>query len=164
MKKLFGFVLGFCTLVFSAVAATNSAPRHPCLMLTPDEVMTIRAGRGHAPLFDAAYDAARQQIDRALTNTPDVPVPLDSAGVTHLRHAQNGNELQLAGFLYQITGDQRYAGFVKDLLNRYAELYPTLGNIPPPRAPRRAGCSGSRSTSASGWCASARPTTAFTIR
>ena len=130
MKKLFCFALGFCTLVFSAVAATNSVPRHPCLMLTPEEVVTIRAGRGHAPLFDAAYDAARQQIDRALTNTPDVPVPLDSAGVTHLRHAQNGNEMQLAGFLYQITGDQRYAGFVKDLLNRYADLYPTLGKHP----------------------------------
>ena len=130
MKKLFCVALGLVALVFSAGAATNSVPRHPCLMLTPDEVVTIRTGLGQAPLFDAAYEAAKQQIDRALANPRDVPVPQDAAGITHLRHAQNGNEMQLAGFLFQISGDKRYAGFVKELLDRYADLYPTLGKHP----------------------------------
>ena len=129
MKKVLCLLPVLFGLTLSAMAATN-ALQHPCLMLTPDEAITIRTNLGHAPWFDVAFNNAKAQVDRALSLPREVPVPQDAAGVTHLRHSQNGNEMQLAGFLYQVTGDQRYAVFVKDLLNRYAELYPTLGKHP----------------------------------
>jgi hypothetical protein len=99
-------------------------------VLSPAEVATIRENVGHHPLFDAAFNDAKQRIDRALASPIDVPVPKDAAGYTHERHKQNYTEMQLAGLLFQITGEKRYAEFVKQRLDRYAELYPTLGRHP----------------------------------
>ena len=129
MKKIFflALVLGAC--VFPSVAATNEI-QHPCLMLTPGEVAKIKSGLGHAPLFDAAFGEAKAQVEHALAAPLDVPVPLDASGVTSQRHEKNGSEMQLAGFLFQVTGEKRYADFIKNLLERYADLYPTLGKHP----------------------------------
>lgn len=90
----------------------------------------MRAARGHAPLFDAALADAIRKMDRVLAAPMDVPQPKDAAGYTHERHKQNYVEMQLAGFLYQVTGEARYAEFVKAMLEKYAVLYPTLGNHP----------------------------------
>ncbi len=129
MKKVLCFALGIGVFAFSCAAATN-AWQHPCLMLTPSEVVTIRANLGRAPLFDAAFSEAKAQVEHALVAPAGVPVPLDASGVTAQRHEKNGSDLQTAGFLFQITGDKRYAEFVKDLLKRYADLYPKLGKHP----------------------------------
>ncbi len=129
MKKIFFLALVLSAFVYPSVAATN-AIQHPCLMLTPGEVAKIKSGLGHAPLFDAAFSEAKIQVEKALAATPEVPVPFDASGVTSQRHEKNGSEMQLAGFLFQITGDKRYVGFIKGLLDRYAELYPTLGKHP----------------------------------
>ena len=129
MKKIIFLALVLSALVLSSVAATNTI-QHPCLMLTPSEVAKIKSGLGHAPLFDAAFSEAKTQVEKALAAPLDVPVPLDASGVTSQRHEKNGSEMQLAGFLFQITGEKRYASFVKDLLDRYAVLYPTLGKHP----------------------------------
>ena len=51
-------------------------------------------------------------------------------GYAHERHKQNYREMQPAGALWQITGDARYARFVRDMLEKYAVLYPTLGAHP----------------------------------
>jgi hypothetical protein len=98
--------------------------------LTPVEVVTVRENLGRYPLFDTAVQEAKAQVERALSAPIDVPVPRDAAGATHERHKQNYLEMQLAGFLYQVTGETRYATFVKAMLERYAELYPTLGQHP----------------------------------
>ncbi len=63
-----------------------------------------------------------------------MPVPRDAAGYTHERHKQNYIEMQLAGMLYQLTSDPRYVDFVRALLDRYADLYPTLGDHPAARS------------------------------
>ena len=34
--------------------------------------------------------------------------------------------MQKAGLLFQITGDEVYANFIKDMLLEYAEMFPTL--------------------------------------
>ena len=130
VKRMFLRLPGLLALALSAAAAPAGTLHHPCLVLTPPEVAAIRASPGRAPLFDTAFSAAKTQIERALAAPPDVPVPRDAVGVTSIRHGRNGVELQLAGFLYQATGDARYAAFVKNLLNRYADLYPTLGKHP----------------------------------
>ncbi|PTX96649.1 heparinase II/III family protein [Opitutus sp. ER46] len=114
----------------AAWASAAIAPTHPRLLLTPDGVTALRQNLGRAPLFDAALAEAKAQVDRALAAPLEVPVPRDAAGYTHERHKQNYTEMQLAGLLYQVTRDAKYARFVRDLLERYAQLYPTLGAHP----------------------------------
>ena len=123
-------LLAYTALAVVLHSALSAAPVHPCLLLTPAEVTLIRAQRGQAPLFDVALDEAAEKIARALAAPIVVPVPADAAGFTHERHKANYAEMQLAGFLYQITGEARYAEFVKTMLGKYAVLYPTLGNHP----------------------------------
>jgi hypothetical protein len=130
MKKLLRSAFGLLSLALSHAVAPAAPQHHPCLLLTPAEVVTVRENLGRYPLFDAAVHEAKAQVERALSAPIDVPVPRDAAGATHERHKQNYVEMQLAGFLYQITGETRYAAFVKAMLERYAELYPTLGQHP----------------------------------
>lgn len=119
-------------VTLASIAASSAAPAgaHPRLLLTPAEVQEIRAARGQAPLFDAAWVEATARVERALAAPVIVPQPKDAAGFTHERHKANYAEMQLAGFIYQVTGEARHAAFVKAMLEKYAVLYPTLGNHP----------------------------------
>ncbi len=130
MKELLGSAFGLLALALPPAVVRAAPQTHPCLLLTPAEVVMIRENLGRYPLFDAAVEEARAQVERALAAPLDVPVPRDAAGPTHERHKQNYLEMQLAGFLYQITGEPRYATFVTALLERYAGLYPTLRQHP----------------------------------
>lgn len=107
-----------------------AAKSHPHLLYNADDFAAMRAAQGKFPLFDAAVADARRRVDRALAAPINVPQPKDAAGYTHERHKQNYTEMQLAGFLYQLTGEKRYADFVREHLRRYAALYPTLGRHP----------------------------------
>jgi hypothetical protein len=111
-------------------ASGLAAKSHPHLLYTAEDFAAMRAAQGKFPLFDAAVADARRRVDRALAAPLDVPQPKDAAGYTHERHKQNYTEMQLAGFLYQLTGEPRYADFVREHLRRYAALYPTLGRHP----------------------------------
>lgn len=116
-------------LVSAATAAAQPAPP-PSIFLTRAEAASIRASAGKYPLLDRSLAAARQTADRALAGAIDVPQPGEAGGYAHERHKQNYRELQAAGLLYQIGGDARYARFVRDMLEKYAVLYPTLGAHP----------------------------------
>jgi oligo-alginate lyase len=118
-----------------ASASAMIAPTHPRLLLTPPDVAAIRENLGKYPMFDAAVAQARAEVEKALQTPIQVPIPRDAAGATHERHKQNYVEMQLAGFLYQVTGDRRCAAFVKDMLLQYAELYPKLGPHPAGKGP-----------------------------
>lgn len=109
--------------------AEAQQPR-PLTILTPHDVQMIREGARKYPLFDKAFSEAKQKVEAALTSPVDVPIPKDAGGYTHERHKQNYREMQLAGMLYSVTGDHRYAKFVRDMLLKYAGLYPTLPNHP----------------------------------
>lgn len=128
------FAVAGLAMAVAVASASGKEPAkssgHPRLLLTPAEVVSIRANLGRAPLFDAALAGAKEKMERALAAPQVVPVPADAAGFTHERHKQNYAEMQLAGFLYQITGEARYADFVKTMLRKYAALYPTLGDHP----------------------------------
>ena len=80
--------------------------------------------------FKKTLDEAKEKIDKIITNSIDVPVPKDAAAYTHERHKQNYNEMHLAGILYQITKNNQYAEFIKKMLMKYAELYPTFKQHP----------------------------------
>lgn len=60
-----------------------------------------------------------------------VPLPKDpGGGFTHEQHKRNYRAIYLGGQLYRITGDRRYAEYVRDMLLAYADLYPKLGEHP----------------------------------
>ena len=69
-------------------------------------------------------------VDAALQQPMDVPPPGEAGGYEHERHKQNYREMQAAGLLFTITGEEKYAQFVKNMLMKYAALYPTLGPHP----------------------------------
>lgn len=124
----------FLALLTASLFGGESTPtvdsRHPRLLYSPADFTAMRAAAGQQPLFDTAVAQAKQKIEKALAAPHDVPQPKDAAGYTHERHKQNYSEMQLAGFLYQLTGEKRYAEFVREHLVRYATLYPTLGRHP----------------------------------
>lgn len=113
----------------------HSSDAHPCLTLTARGVQQIRAQLGSVPLFDQTFEEAIGEVDKELKASIEVPVPKHIAGgYTHERHKQNFFVMKKAGALYQITGDEKYARYVKDMLLAYAKLYPSLGLHPADRS------------------------------
>jgi hypothetical protein len=114
-------------LVFPVVA---SAQRHPGIFINKTEAAAIRASAAKYPLMKQSLDEAKAVVETAIKSPMDVPQPGEAGGYAHERHKQNYREMQLAGVLYSITGDARYARFVRNMLDKYAVLYPTLGAHP----------------------------------
>lgn len=112
-----------------------SIAQGPSLILTSDGVMGIRSNLGKAPLFDQTLETTKVEVDAAIEAGIDVPVPKDMAGgYTHETHKSNFFNLQKAGALFQITGEEKYAIYVRDMFMAYKELYPTLGRHPQERS------------------------------
>src|SRR5688500_4222651 len=114
----------------SVMPALAGAQTHPSIFITKEEATAIRAAAGKYPLLDRSLAAHRDMLARALATPIDAPPPGEAGGYAHERHKQNYREMQAAGLMYQITGEERYARFVRDMLEKYAVLYPTLGAHP----------------------------------
>jgi oligo-alginate lyase len=112
------------------LAASLPAQQHPSVFLTKADAQSIRANAAKYPVLAASLADAKKVLAEALSHPTDVPQPGEAGGYAHERHKQNYREMQLAGELYQITGDAKYAVFVRDMLEKYAVLYPTLGPHP----------------------------------
>jgi hypothetical protein len=117
-------------MVLLAFTLGSARQMRPSLFLTQQEATLIRENLGKYPAFDRAFNEARQRLDRAIASPMDVPIPKDVGGYTHERHSQNRTEMQLAGVLYAVTKDERYAEFIRDMLLKYSELYPKVGKHP----------------------------------
>jgi hypothetical protein len=119
-------------LVLACVAATtvHAQRPHPSLMITAAEATAIREALGHTPLLDTSFQRAKRLVEEALARPISVPWPVDASGPVHQRHKENYLEMQQAGVLYAVTGDERYARFVREMLLRYADLWPTLPKHP----------------------------------
>ena len=116
-----------CLLVY---VAPGLAKERPCLVLTADGVKEITTGP-KLPLFDKAVNDAKNIVDAAIATGIDVPVPKDMAGgYTHEQHKRNYKHMSLAGALYQITKEDKYADYVKQTLLKYEEIFPTLRKHP----------------------------------
>ena len=123
----------FLYVISTAVLAACQSPvsEHPRLSLTPADARSIRSSLGQYPVFDAAFEYARRTADEALAKPIDVPTPQHAAGgYTHEQHKNNYYAMYYAGILYQVTGEKRYAVFVRDMLLQYADRYPTWGQHP----------------------------------
>lgn len=116
-------------LLFVASVLLTAQPR-PSMLVNAKDIAQIRAGLAKNAMFDAVYADAKQRVDAAIAAPMDVPVPKDAGGYTHERHKQNYTEMQMAGILYQVTKEEKYATFIRTMLLKYAALYPTLGIHP----------------------------------
>ncbi len=115
--------------------AVSRAQGHPSLILTQEGVKSIRGSLGNIPLFDQSLESVKEQVEAAIASGIDVPVPKDLAGgYTHEKHKDNFFTMQKAGVLFQITQDEKYAVYVRDMLLEYAQLYPTLDKHPATRS------------------------------
>jgi hypothetical protein len=118
----------FISLIFSiSICGRN---QHPNLLINNKDIQEIRASLGKYPVFDKTYQKVKDMVDKALTIPIDVPVPKDAGGYTHERHKKNSTEMQAAGILFSVTKEGKYAIFIKEMLLKYAGLYPTLGRHP----------------------------------
>lgn len=123
------------SLVFLLLGHLQVAAQHPRLLLTPEGVESIRAELGNVPIFDREVTNAKEAVLQAISQGIDVPVPKDMAGgYTHEQHKRNWLMMQQAGALYQFTGEEQYAAYVRDMLMEYAALYPTLPIHPTDRS------------------------------
>ncbi|MEJ6677705.1 alginate lyase family protein, partial [Parasphingorhabdus sp.] len=84
-----------------------------------------------APLFVNEVERAKKFLATMMDAGVVAPVPKDpGGGYTHEQHKLNYKAIYEGGQLYRITGEQKYADYVRDILLAYAELYPTLGEHP----------------------------------
>lgn len=75
-------------------------------------------------LFAEELARTQVQVDALMEQGFAVPVPQDMAGgYTHEVHKQNWKTLQDAASLFRLTGEERYAVFVRDALLKYAAVY-----------------------------------------
>ncbi len=117
-----------CAAMFWVSAIQFSAAQeHPCLILTKNGAGEIQKNLGDAPLFDRILGDAKAEIDVAVLQPVNVPLPKDAGGgYTHECHKKNYVQMQQAGVLYQVYKDPKYAAFVKRMLIEYARMYPAL--------------------------------------
>lgn len=113
----------------------ESAFQHPRLILTRQGVQDIRLHVGKVPLLDQTIAQVKREVDSEILEGVRVPIPKDMAGgYTHEQHKRNYLTLQKAGVLYQISKEEKYAKYVKEVLFAYAKLYPTLPVHPQERS------------------------------
>lgn len=100
---------------------------HPNLTITKSGVDLIRGQLDQAPLFLSTLEATKKEVNTEIDLGVKVPVPKDMAGgYTHERHKLNFFILQKAGNLYQITGEEKYAAYIKESFMAYADIFPSL--------------------------------------
>jgi len=103
---------------------------HPSLSLSSSEAQEIVSNLNKYPLLASSYQDLKDAADQALNFTTEVPLPGESGGYAHEKHKQNYRDMKNTGYMYTFTGEEKYAQFVKGMLDKYAKLYPTLGPHP----------------------------------
>ncbi|WP_020528845.1 alginate lyase family protein [Flexithrix dorotheae] len=119
----------------AAFAQEKGNINHPGLILTAEGAEEIRENLASLSMLNKAFEETKSFVDAELEKGIIVPVPKDMAGgFTHERHKTNYFALQKAGVLYQVTKEEKYALYVKNMFLEYAKLYPTLDLHPEERS------------------------------
>ncbi|MFY8328387.1 alginate lyase family protein [Pseudoalteromonas sp. ZZD1] len=126
------FTLKSLLLSSSLLASSLSlANEHPNLVLTQDDVADMRKAITQPSSFSARFSAVKAKLDTQLALPITVPLPKDAGGgYTHERHKENYKLMYQAGVIYQLTGESKYAQYVRDMLLEYVDLYPKIGLHP----------------------------------
>ncbi|MCB8993984.1 MAG: alginate lyase family protein [Bacteroidales bacterium] len=124
-------------VLLSLVSCTQAKPKsegnkeHPLLILRKNDVPEIQKGIKNFPLLHASFEEAKEIADKAIESGIIVPFPKDpGGGYSHEKHKQNYIDMYNAGLVYQITKEDKYAIFVRDMLLEYQKMYPGLGLHP----------------------------------
>lgn len=126
--KIRCFVVVLFGIMFGSLFANV---KHPCLLLTKEGVTKIKQHRGKLAVFDRTVDRVILDAEKAIALGIVVPQPLDNGGgYSHEKHKDNYYAMYYAGIAYQITGMEKYAIFVRDMLREYAKMIPQLGPHP----------------------------------
>ncbi|MBK7652984.1 MAG: alginate lyase family protein [Flammeovirgaceae bacterium] len=127
-----GFTIS--TLIILSISVGYSQ-QHPGLLLTKESVVELRQGVEKFPLLKTSYLEAKAEVDAAMSRPISVPIPKDlPGGFTHEQHKNNFLMLQKAGVVFQISNDEKYAKWIKDVLLTYAAIYPTFDKHPATRS------------------------------
>ncbi|RZK67294.1 MAG: heparinase, partial [Pedobacter sp.] len=113
-------LVSFCAFFSVSLMAQT----HPSLMLTKANVAAVRKGVITYPLLRQSYQTVKNAADKALAESIVVPVPKDGGGgYTHEQHKKNYSNMLSAATAYQISGQKKYADYVKNVLLNYASQY-----------------------------------------
>ncbi len=130
MKRLQHKWLMACSILVLGIQSF-AVGQHPSLLLSKQDGALIKTNLTKYLLLQQSFEAAKKIADKAVARPIDVPVPKDPAGgYTHDRHKNNYTEMYNSGLVYVVTGDEKYAAFIRKMLLEYAALIPGLPNHP----------------------------------
>ncbi|CAH8190090.1 poly(beta-D-mannuronate) lyase [Vibrio aestuarianus] len=96
------------------------------ILLTNAEIEQLHQEIGRPSLMGKTIEAYKKEVEAFMRLPLDVPGHGEAGGYEHNRHKQNYTYMNLAGRLFLITKEDKYAKFVRDLLAIYAEKYLTF--------------------------------------
>ncbi len=124
-------ILALSAFVLMFMHVSAAAKQGPNLVVSYKELPEMRAALAKKGSYTSTYHAMKASIDQQMVLPIKVPVPQDGGGgYTHERHKKNYQLMYNAGLVYQLSQDQKYANYVRNMLLEYAELYPTIGLHP----------------------------------
>ncbi|MEM7657813.1 MAG: alginate lyase family protein, partial [Bacteroidota bacterium] len=123
-------MIGCCFLAWSILFAQQ----HPYVGMSVAGVKAIRAGET-PPVFQQSLASTTIRVQQAMQEEQLVPVPKDlGGGFTHEQHKQNYQLMYQAATLYQLTGEEAYAEWVKEMLVAYHALFQKIDRHPSDRS------------------------------
>ena len=131
MTKISSVILFSILLILGCSQSQEAVSlNHPKLSLSAQEALDVQSNLDKLPLLEGSYQELETATDQALLADMEVPLPGESGGYAHEKHKQNYRDMKNAGYMFTYTGEADYAQFIKNMLDKYAELYPTLGPHP----------------------------------
>lgn len=127
-------------LLIGGLLPMARAQQHPSILLTKQHIEHVRSGVTKYPLLQKSWKELKKDADKAIKGSINAPTPHDAGGgITHEQHKKNYQNMLACGVAWQITKDDQYARYVKELLMQYAAVYNTW-----PRHPKRKGDPGGK--------------------
>lgn len=96
------------------------------VLFTNKELGLLQSQLGTSSLMGKTISTRASQVDAFMNLPLEVPGHGEAGGYEHNRHKQNYRNMHLAGSLFLVTQDKKYAVFVIELLSLYADKYLTF--------------------------------------
>ena len=120
----------FFSLLYAEMDFSLDKNSHPSLIIYEKEGEMINKSIDSYPLLKHTFDNLSLEVNNAIKSPIEIPMPGEAGGYAHEKHKQNYRDMRNAGELFVITGEIKYANFVKTMLLGYSDLYPKLGPHP----------------------------------
>lgn len=97
------------------------------ILLDSAEIEDLKKEVGRSSLMGKTIAKFQRDVEAFMKLGHDVPGHGEAGGYEHNRHKQNYQYMNLAGRLFLVTGEEKYAKFVVELLSLYADKYLQFG-------------------------------------